>query len=375
MVILPSIRRKYMNPRIPECVVTLASDSVSYTGGARTVGVTVTWGGEALSVNADYTLSFANNVNIGPATVTVTGMGQFSGSVTKTFYIVSSGTATWMDFDLTKTVFVGKSATPVGDAPSAWARVRAVSSDGKTIFPMHKKLYAVSFSSPMSLSAYTSTEATVDDVWYGSGSGNSSIAWSGDGMHYVAAGTRYSQYFYYTYLISGEVSSPYAIEEVSWDTNRCKVVDGNMGAVSVNNDGTRIFYTRGHGMNVAAGDTENYGLFAVNLETPFDMSTAGSPEPVLLAGSITDETRTLRNMFFSPDGTVLIAVWNRWVQKFSLSIPYDISTITQHSAFDPYVRAGNSGGTFSGCVIGNDGTKMILYSASDQSLYEFSLAA
>lgn len=120
MVILPSIRRKYMVNRIPrgatvpmsECVVTLASDSVSYTGGARTVGVTVTWSGEALSVNADYTLSFSNNVNIGPATVTVTGMGQFSGSVTKTFHVVSSGGQVnpWT-FDLSMVSDTGKSAS------------------------------------------------------------------------------------------------------------------------------------------------------------------------------------------------------------------------------------------------------------------------
>ena len=103
MVILPSIRRKYMVGRIPkgstvpmsECVVTLSSDSVSYTGSARTVGVTVTWDGATLVVNTDYTLSWANNTDVGPATVTVTGMGQFSGSVTKTFYVTSSSGADW----------------------------------------------------------------------------------------------------------------------------------------------------------------------------------------------------------------------------------------------------------------------------------------
>ena len=147
-MILPSIRRKYMVSRIPkgatvsmsECVVTLATDSVQYNGQPRTVGVAVTWQGATLAVNTDYTLSYANNTNLGPATVTVTGMGQFSGSVTKTFYIVSSGGAVWLDFDLTKTVFVGKSASPVGSDTTAWERVRAVSSDGKTIFPMHQYL-------------------------------------------------------------------------------------------------------------------------------------------------------------------------------------------------------------------------------------------
>ena len=113
MVILPSIRRKYMASRIPTgttmpmsaCVVTLASDYVAYSGQPRTIGVTVTWEGATLTVNTDYTLSYANNKNLGPATVTVTGMGQFSGSVTKTFYIVSGSNVPWT-FDITKTTLV-----------------------------------------------------------------------------------------------------------------------------------------------------------------------------------------------------------------------------------------------------------------------------
>ena len=114
MVILPSIRRKYMVSRLPkgatvpmsECVVTLAGDRAAYTGQARTVGVTVTWEGSTLEVNVDYTLSYANNVNIGPATVTVTGMGQFSGSVTKTFHIVMGSSIPW-DFNITNAQRVG----------------------------------------------------------------------------------------------------------------------------------------------------------------------------------------------------------------------------------------------------------------------------
>lgn len=114
MVVIPNIRRKYMVGRIPKgetvpmssCVVTLATDSATYTGSARTVGVTVTWEGATLAVNTDYTLAYSNNVNLGPATVTVTGMGQFAGSVTKTFYIVEASESPW-SFDLTKTSYVG----------------------------------------------------------------------------------------------------------------------------------------------------------------------------------------------------------------------------------------------------------------------------
>ena len=147
MVMLPSIRRKYMNPRIPrgetvsmsECVVTLASDSVSYTGGTRVVGVTVTWNGEALSVNADYTLSFANNVNPGPATVTVTGMGQFSGSVTKTFYVVADGGggSAW-DFDLANATLVGTVALNVVNGTRVLPLVENFYENGDAVIPVHQ---------------------------------------------------------------------------------------------------------------------------------------------------------------------------------------------------------------------------------------------
>lgn len=386
MVILPSIRRKYMVSRIPkgatvsmsECVVTLAADSVQYTGSPRTVGVVVTWEGATLAVNTDYTLSFSNNKNVGPATVTVTGMGQFSGSVTKTFYVVSVGGATWLDFDLAKTAFVKKSATPVGDVPAAWERVRAVSPDGKTLFPMHKKLYAVSFASAMSLDSYLSTEAGTNDVFYGN-EGKGSIAWSADGLHYAAIGYRLSPsgvMSYYAYLLLGETSEPFAVDEVAFATEHYKALgQSSTGTVSVSADGLSVFYSAGYASSISAGDTGTAGLYRVSLASPFDITGAGDPVQVLAAGALTSEARTFRNAFLSPDGTVLIAVWNRWIQKFTLSTPYDVSTRTLHSAFDPYEKAGNDGGNFCGCVIGNDGTKMILYSAGTQTLYEFTLSA
>ena len=128
MVVLPHIRRKYMASRLPagvtvqmsECVVTLASDSVAYTGSARTVGVTVTWQGATLAVGVDYSVSFSNNVNVGPAIATVTGMGQFSGVVRKTFYVVSDASVPWT-FDITKTTLVGSlSYNTNGGAVQVW---------------------------------------------------------------------------------------------------------------------------------------------------------------------------------------------------------------------------------------------------------------
>lgn len=60
----------------------------TYTGRSIKPSVSVKYGSKLLKRNADYTLSYGKNKNTGKATVKVTGKGNYTGSVTKTFYIV-----------------------------------------------------------------------------------------------------------------------------------------------------------------------------------------------------------------------------------------------------------------------------------------------
>ena len=69
-------------------MITIAA--TSYTGSARTPTVTVNDGTRNLVQGTDFTLgSWSNNVNVGTntASVTVTGMGAYTGSIVKTFSI------------------------------------------------------------------------------------------------------------------------------------------------------------------------------------------------------------------------------------------------------------------------------------------------
>lgn len=59
----------------------------TYTGSALRPAPAVTVSGKALKLGTDYTLSYSNNIKVGTATVTVTGKGAYSGSVSKTFKI------------------------------------------------------------------------------------------------------------------------------------------------------------------------------------------------------------------------------------------------------------------------------------------------
>ena len=71
-------------------ISTASFSSVSaqtYTGSAITPSPTVTLNGTELVKNTDYTLSYSNNVNVGTATITATGKGDYTGTVSTTFTI------------------------------------------------------------------------------------------------------------------------------------------------------------------------------------------------------------------------------------------------------------------------------------------------
>ena len=59
----------------------------NYTGKAITQSPTVKVNNVTLKSGTDYTLSYKNNTNVGTATVTITGKGNYSGTVNKTFKI------------------------------------------------------------------------------------------------------------------------------------------------------------------------------------------------------------------------------------------------------------------------------------------------
>ena len=73
---------------IKDAVITVAE--ATYTGKALTPEVTVKYKGVALKEGTDYSASYQNNTEVGTATVTVTGMGAYTGEVTKNFTIVAA---------------------------------------------------------------------------------------------------------------------------------------------------------------------------------------------------------------------------------------------------------------------------------------------
>ena len=67
--------------------VTPEISSFVYNGNERTPDVTVVWNRKTLARDTDYTVSYFNNIQVGNATVTVTGTGNFTGTASSTFQI------------------------------------------------------------------------------------------------------------------------------------------------------------------------------------------------------------------------------------------------------------------------------------------------
>ena len=65
-------------------------DDQAYTGSAITPNVVVKMDGETLVKNTDYELEYSGNINVGTATITINGIGNYSGQTSVTFRILSN---------------------------------------------------------------------------------------------------------------------------------------------------------------------------------------------------------------------------------------------------------------------------------------------
>ena len=74
---------------ISKCSVTLAASEYYADGKAKTPAVTVKYGGKTLKKDKDYMLTYRDNVKAGKATVSISGMGDYKGSITRSFTITA----------------------------------------------------------------------------------------------------------------------------------------------------------------------------------------------------------------------------------------------------------------------------------------------
>ena len=95
---------------ISKASVTLSTSTYAYDGKAETPSVTVKVGGKTLKKDTDYTVSYSNNTKVGTAKVTITGKGNYTGSVSKTYSIKNNFKKATVSSISTK-AFTGKNIT------------------------------------------------------------------------------------------------------------------------------------------------------------------------------------------------------------------------------------------------------------------------
>ena len=90
---------------LSEAVITLDQTQFTYSGTEHKPTVIVTVGGKTLAEGKDYTLTFANNVNAGIATVTVRGISQAAGGIAGGGEDIGNSSNSG---DITESIYTGK---------------------------------------------------------------------------------------------------------------------------------------------------------------------------------------------------------------------------------------------------------------------------
>ncbi len=84
----------------------------TYTGSAITLtGLVVKVGGRTLVAGTDYTVTYSNNTAVGTATVTITGKGNYTGTISKTFSIVALSIADATVTGISNATYTGSAIT------------------------------------------------------------------------------------------------------------------------------------------------------------------------------------------------------------------------------------------------------------------------
>ena len=88
--------------------ISLSATKTDYTGKQRPVVVRIS----GLTQGVDYNVRYINNVNVGEATVIITGKGNYTGTVTKTYIIYRKMSTLKANLEYTDVEYDGKEKTP-----------------------------------------------------------------------------------------------------------------------------------------------------------------------------------------------------------------------------------------------------------------------
>lgn len=102
---------RIVTPSVANATITTIPDQ-TYTGYAITPSLTVYSNGTILREGTDYSVNYTNNINIGTATVTITGIGRYSGTKTANFRITGPNLYSATIAAIPDQLYTGSAITP-----------------------------------------------------------------------------------------------------------------------------------------------------------------------------------------------------------------------------------------------------------------------
>lgn len=158
------------------------------------------------------------------------------------------------------------------------------------------------------------------------------------------------------YLIAGTTDSEgYRIDKAIYNNDVTSITSGS--GISVSPDGVYLFIVSSSGV-----------ISRRTLSTPFDLSTAGSPQSVSLA------TGSYGDLHFKNDGTqyyvtrLNLAV--SYVEEYTLSTPWDLTTGSNTHTLNVTAQSSN---LLTSLTFSRDGTKMY-HSTNSNNIYQYTLS-
>lgn len=392
MNIVLASRRKYMRKRtnpegapasVEDCIVSLVRDSFPYTGQPITPQVNiVTQDGVPLVVNVDYFVSYSDNVNVGAGVVIVTGTGEYVGSVTKTFQITSAAPSTGWDFDLQKIRVRGSQVINNYYNGSGTYCSHGSSRNDNRLF-LHYSNYGEhvvelevgnGFSLPI-------VETKVHNGTYGVNEFYHSSHFSQDGKTALVSGNYIGNIRLATFHSDYGFDFDFIMNFLN-NTSTINLVGGGPGGKFYDPDSYVEFV---NGSDKIVGMSRfGYSIYNTSFSPNISILSVSSIDNLEgaelydyvdvknLPGMPTSEnTITFRGGVFSPDGTVMVLLFNKAMYKYRLSEPYRVSSgVTLESYFKDSEQVFGTGvNKLTGLLFNENGTRALVFSATTHTAY------
>lgn len=361
-----NIRRKYMpggsivKRSVATATVSLPKNSYTYTGEAITPTVTVRLGDMLLTVNEDYTVTYSGNTDVGMATVTITGIGNFYGTATVDFYITAAPTG-WA-FKVEDMEHVGSASSGGGQNTALHLVCETYSNNAALLVGKAWLSNKQAFGNLITKDSQNKFHVANISSSLETSSGGSSpylhlILVSDDGKttFWRSNGSPPSD------CVKATCSTPFDFQNLSFDTSNV-ISAGTLedfsppNATTFADGGSRVFYAN-NGRRV----------HSVRLSSAYDFSTfdAASHTYVDITEVTQSYTYAIHSILFNSNGTRVLMSANTKIYQFLLTTPFDLTTRTLESE-----ATGDA--DFYGLAIVNNGTTLFGM-ASNGVVHEYNL--